>query len=808
MRRETKLLSWLESLFLDARFGLRMLRKHRIVTAAAVLSLALAMGACTAAFSLIDALILRPLPVHDPAQLIDLTFPGVNPGPIENSRFSQPLFESFRDAAGARANLFEVSLGGPLPQAVFEDTGGADERVRVEWMSGAAFETLGLQPFIGRFFTSGDREPLGAVLSHGFWKRRFGGNPSVLGRWLTFNNKRFQIVGVAPRNFSGLEPGAMTDLWVPITARADPKRLLDPDFDWAQIWGRLKPGVEPEQLRQILQTTFSNFRRERAGASKFIDLPLHVNSAARGGVSLMRFQFERPLWIVGIIAMLVLLIAGSNVANLFIARAAARQHEMSIRRSIGAGRGRLFQQMLIESGLVAAAACIIGLAISAFTAPAIVNLLAPADNPAYLDLHVDLRVLGFLAITGILTTILFGMAPAIRAAKVAPVRTSMLRPMLAAQVGFSFAVLFVAGLLLLSFARLSSVDLGFSKNGILLINVASSAPRQAETARTAMLDLLDHLRQVNGVQAASMSASALGGGATSFVMMPFIRMPGRQTEKIRPYYLEVSPGFFDTMQIHMFAGRDFAPRDTTPNATAVIVNQAFAGHYFPGGNSVGKRFERLADDPQPIAQEIVGVVGNAKYNNVREPAIPTIYAPLRMPGTLEVRVAGDPLAVVPALREEIRRSDPGLRVTGVTLQSTRIDQTLLAERLLALLAGFFALVALALAAVGLYGVLSYSVVRRTKEIGIRMALGARPSSVIGLVMKDVTSMTVLGLAAGLAGGITLARYIGSLLFEVKPADAESVALPLLCLLLASVLAALPPALRAARVEPTVALRVE
>ena len=288
----------------------------------------------------------------------------MNPGPVENSRFSQPMFEHFREAAGPRVDFFEISMGGTLQQAVFDDSGGSDEKLRVEWMSGNAFGTFGIQPALGRLLTAADdpREPRAAVLSHGFWMRRFGGSPAVLGRLLTINNKRFQIVGVAQRGFSGLEPGAMTDLWVRITSRTDAKTLLDPDSDWAQIWGRLKPGVEPEQVRQILQATFTNFRREQAArvlpsdatpkrVARFIDMPLHVISAARGGFTLMRFQFERPLWIVGMIAVLVLLIAGSNVANLLIARSAAREHEMAMRISMGAGRGRLFQQMLIESSL-------------------------------------------------------------------------------------------------------------------------------------------------------------------------------------------------------------------------------------------------------------------------------------------------------------------------------------------------------------------------------------------------------------------------------------------------------------------------
>jgi predicted permease len=507
------------------------------------------------------------------------------------------------------------------------------------------------------------------------------------------------------------------------------------------------------------------------------------------------------------------------VANLFIARAAAREREMALRVSIGAGRSRLVQQVLVESVLLASGACILGLGLAAAAAPAMVSLLSPASNPAYLDLRIDWRVLGYVALLCALTTVLFGLAPALRASTVSPSSAlkaggqkhsegmGVFRPLVSAQVGFSFVVLFLSGLLLLTFQKLTSVDLGFSKTGILLFSIEAKDLEAGQPTRVATRQLRDHIRELSGVEAASLSSWSLFGGQR---WSASIRLPGQETESFSPFYLGVSPGFFETMGIRLLDGRELEPRDTEPEQpTAVIVNEAFARQFFSGENPLGRSFSRLGH-PGELTQEIVGVVADAKYDRIREPAPPTVYVPYAggSQGTLEVRTTLDPLAMVATLREEIQRVHPAFQVTDVSLQSTLVENDMLRERLLALLSGFFAVVALVLAAVGLYGVLNYSVVRRTKEIGIRVALGARQFAVVRLVISEISLLVILGLAGGAAAGFWLAQFVAALLFEVQPSDFWSLALPLACLLAAAALAAAPPAMRAARVDPMVALRYE
>jgi predicted permease len=822
--REVKLFSWLESVLQDTRFGLRMLRKNLGVTAAAILSLSLAIGACTAAFSLIDALILRPLPVEDPKTLVYCSYPVVG-APNENLYIPDALYDRLQRASNRKIELF----GAGIRWTYFDDATNSSEPVRIQLISGDAFRILGIRPVIGRMLSRYDDGHNVAVLNYGFWSSHFGASPSALGHWFAFEGNQYQIVGVAPKGFEGLSPGYRMDLWV---SRMRPAGPEDAYSGWDQVWGRLALGITQEQAVQTLQAAFTNYRRDhtedylRSGRPAnqlpdYLRAPLHLKAGASGSPSMVRMDFERPFWILALVALLVLLIACSNVANLLAARAAAREREMAMRISIGAGRARLIQQLLIESSLLAAMACILGLAIAPAVAPSIVNLLSPSDYPAYLDLHIGWQMLAFVACVGVAITVLFGLAPALRASGVSPHealkagglkqsgRVGLLRPMLASQVGFSFVVLFIGGLLLLSFHKIMDVDLCFSKDRVALVDIGIKDSVRNDHPNVTAMELLDAVRGIPGVEAAGLSSPRLIGGNFVWIATSTIRFPGREPESSKPRFLSVSTGFMETMRIKLLDGRDFAARDMAPGSIAVLVNEEFVRLYLAGENPLGKRFERTMDDSKLAPRQIIGVVGNAKYNNLREANKPIVYEAWGYPAdTLEVRAARNPIALAPTLRQLIPRVNPGLRVTNVTTQSEQINNTLLRERLLALLAAFFTVIAVLLAAIGLYGVLSYSVVRRTKEIGIRMALGARKLVVMRLVVSDVTLVIAGGLAAGIIAGLALGRFVVTLLFEVKPSDFWSLALPLACLLIASALAAIPPVFRAARVDPVVALREE
>ena len=836
--RDIRLLPWLDALARDVQFGFRMLRKESIVSSAAIASLALAMGASIAAFGLVDALILRPLAVRDPGSLVYLTYPPVNDtgvGNRENSSFSYPAVLRLRQAAQGRVALFGVSYQSMRP--LLDRPGGVAEAVHAQYLTGDSFGELGLVPSLGRLLGPADDDKAGAhpvaVLSHGFWTTHFAGDPAVIGKWVMLERTPLQIVGVAGEGFTGLEPGVRTDLWVPMTMfRAD--ALTSSGFQWLRIMGRLTPGVSSEGARVVLQPAFTNYLRDRIGPpradevagwrDRYLQRPIYVRSAANGP-SFLRLAFEQPLWILAIVVGLVLLIACSNVANLLTARAAAREREMALRMSIGAGRGRLVQQMLIESTLMASAACVLGLLLAAITVPIIVGLLGPREEPVFLELHASWRMIVFIAVAVVTSSLVFGLMPALRASSSSPLiamktgggagrsGTGPLRAVISAQVAFSLAVLFTAGLLVLSFARLDRVDTGFTRSGITLATIESDALHDLErqdpaTVRSLAAQLLERVRGMPGVNGASLSAWPLFAGGE---WMTAVHVPGRDPDGVEVHYLEISPRFMQTMGIRLLEGRELDARDAEPDKpTAVLVNAAFARRYFSDGHPVGREFGRPDEGNTLQPQQIVGLVADAKYNDLRAPAPPTVYVPLRgLDGkTLEVRSALDSAALAEQMRVELARIHPAIRMSSVRDQSTLIDDALLKERLLALLSGFFAVVSLVLAALGLYGVLSYSVVQRTREIGIRMALGARQAAVVRAVVTDLAAVTGTGLIIGLAGGIALAGFVRTLLFEVTPYDLTSLALPLATLAAAAVAAAVPPALRAARINPTEALRYE
>jgi predicted permease len=819
---------WLDALHRDVRLGARMLRKHAVVTGAATVSLSLALGACLVAFSLVDALILRPLPVRAPEQLFYLAFPTYTPERPEADTFNDPTFQRLRDASHGHADLAAISTQVIRP-VIFKGGGGEKENLRTQFVSGTAFDMFGVAPAAGRLLTSQDDERIGghpvAVVSYAFWKRRFGGDAAVIGQTFVLLERPYEIVGVTEARFTGVEPGRPTDVWLPY-AMYNPRAFGNAQFNWFRIMGRVNPDRRPDTER-VLQSTFTNARRDfalrmfgpetsPANIARFVNAPLHVRSASNGPSPLRR-QFERPMWILTAIAALVLLIAGSNVANLLLARTAAREREMSLRLSVGAGRGRLIQQILVESALLAAIACIAGVLFANLAGPAIVGMLTTAGDPIHLDLGLDWRLAAVAVTLTLVIIAAFGLAPAWRASGTEPMavlrtggprasaRTSFVRPVVAIQVGFSVIALFVGTLLALSFTRLSSVNPGFATSGVLLLSIETVRPADLSQQRAALLQVLDRLRSVPGVEAAGSAEYHLLGRAWTHN----VQMPGRQFESIESTMMPVTPGFFEAMRIPLLAGRIFDRQDIeSPAPTALIVNDTFARRYFDREPAVGRTLQGRFDDGVATHQ-IVGIVADTRHD-LRKAPEPMLYIPMRLRsnGTIHVRASGDQAALTARLRDEVRGASPLFRVTSVTTQAAVVEQTLLRDRLLAMLSGFFAAVGLVLTAVGLYGVLSYSTVQRTREIGIRMALGAPRLMVVRAVLADAAVTTLAGAAGGLTAGMFLSRFVRTLLFEVTPMDVSSVALPLAALLLSASLAAVLPALRAARIDPMVALRHE
>ena len=822
--RDVKLAAWLDSLGRDVRLGIRLLRRDAIVSWAAIVSLGLAIGACAAAFALIDALILRELPVREPGRLVYVARRGDHDDRRFSTLFSYPLVERVREARLPQLEVFSLSHQS-LRQAILPDGGGNEEKVGTQFVSGNAFAVLGIQPALGRLLAASDDVTPGAhqvaVVSHAFWTRRLGADPGVLGRWIQIEQQPYQVVGVAQAGFSGIEPGVLTDVWLP-NQMFDRESLRSPTWNWLTIWGRLGPGASAESVRPVIGALFVNFDAEyeeappggpkaRPPADRGV-----VIQPASTGASAVRDQFARPLLALAVIVGVVLLIACSNVANLLLARGAARTREMALRASIGAGRLRLLQQVLIESAVLTAAAAAIGVGSAIAAVPLLIGLLNTHENPVYLDTRMDWRVLGFVAAVGCFTTVVFGLVPALRASSARPAdagvagdrrhtaHAGVARPVVALQVGFSLMILFVAALLLRSFDRLLAVDLGFTPDRLTLLSIETRERLEPPQARALAGRLLDRVRALPGVESASLSRWALFRG---WSWGGQVRLPhGGPVQTTR---LAISPGFFRTMGTRIAEGRELRAGETDgTDPLPVVVNEAFARAYFPGRSAVGQRLSST-NRGQPAPMEIVGVVPDVRDRAMRVAMGPYLFSPIGdAAGTLEVRSALGPQVVADLVRAALPGVHPSLRLVDVTRQTALVQRALLRERLLAVLSGFFAALGLALAALGLYGVSAYAVVRRTREIGIRLTLGARPAAVLAAVLGRVARAVALGLAAGLAGGLYFARFLRTLLFEVEPTSLSSLSLPVVALVIVALAAGWVPARRALRVDPAVCLRME
>jgi len=828
--RDLKLLPWLDALSSDVVFAWRQLHKHRTASAAAILSLALAIGATTAAFRLVDALFLRPLPVSDPHRLYDLAVSFIDREGRPDYRDDQdyPTFRKFRRAVEGKAALILASGG--YQEDLTIGASGEIERPFREYVSGNFFPELGVQPALGRLLSPNDDVTPGghpvAVIGYDYWTRRFGRDSNVIGKTFRFARALYQIVGVAPRGFSSVEPGVMTDIYIPASMRVD--ALNSPGWSWFRILVRPKPGVSLEQIRQPLQVVLMNDLQGRVQkwspdtpkqvAANYLQQSVLLLPASAGASNLQK-QFRRPLTILAVLVVLVLLVACANVGNLLSAQAVARAREMALRVSIGAGRARLVQMVLVESMLLAAIASALGALFSWWSAPLVVSMLAPAEQPVRLALDADWRAVGFGVWITVVVSLLFGLMPALRSSAVQPVhalrgaqephaRRGVMAFLVATQVAFCVVVLFVAGLFVTTLNRLTNHSLGFSPDHLLYVHV--ERPASTEPA--------DIWRQVAGripgVQSVALSGWTVMSGNHWTVN---VETPGHTQEK-PSYCLDVSPGYFETMRIGMIDGREFRPGDIGPAGTTAkgdqiagvgIVNEALARVYFNGLTPVG-RTVRLHSGKEVAPMTIVGCVRDAVYSDVREKVRPTVYVPVgaRNGGALLLRTAGDPLALAPVLRREIPRLTAGFSVRNVEPQMALVRRQMVRERLLSTLSLFFATLALLLSGIGLYGVLNYSVTQQRKEIGIRMALGARSIQIVQRVTMSMIGVVLLGVVAGLIAGFFTGRLTQLLLFEVNVTDAQTAAIPVFLLLSAGVLAALPPAIRATRIDPAETLRGE
>ncbi|HYK36634.1 ADOP family duplicated permease [Alloacidobacterium sp.] len=823
---------WLESLLADVRFGWRQLCRNKVTSVAAVLSLALGIGSCVAAFRLIDALLWRPLPISNSSNLYVLShkMTGFDGKPLEDDHWATPEFNLMRNAVKDQADLIAISEADRMD--ITWSTDDDVEKAHVVYVSGNMFPLFGLEPALGRLFVAADDRAPGAapyaVLSWDYWNHRFGRDPHVLGRLLHIGDQNFQIIGVGPRDFTGVEKGTVTDIFLPLSMNT----LAAQDrADWHRVFLMLKPGVNPttalEPLRQHLSAvnhTFGSacstcFRGEtQADIDRYLNQKLVFYSAG-AGISALQKEYRRLLVVLGLLAALVLFIACVNVGNMMTAQAAARAQEMALRISIGAGRRRLVQLILAQSALLALLASVLGALFAAWSAPFVLGLINPPDNPARLALSADWRVLLFGFGLIILVVLLLGLLPALRASAVRPVAAlkggedpysprRLMRGAIALQVAFCFLTLFLSSLFVASFQRLQNRPLGFSTDRLLLLEtVAGKGQTSVVWNQTA-----EALRAAPGVDSVAISGWPLLGRIR---INSDISINGAPPSPTPAFFLNISPGWLPTMKIPLDSGRDFGPQDTSPGAA--IVSETFVKTYFPGQDPIGRTFSRGANQP---LNTIVGVTPDVPDHDLREPNLAVFYVPFNevddksVPKTVDFATfvihtdTRNPLALTDSLRQLIAQRHNGLRVSNVTTQLELVRDQTVRERLIAMLAAFFAAVALLLAGIGLYAVLNYSVLQRRREIGIRMAMGSPRASIVRVVTLDVFLMIALGGCTGVALGFGAARYVESLFYQVKATDAGMIALPACAILLTALVATLPAVLRALRTDPTEILRAE
>jgi predicted permease len=835
--RDTRGTAWLDHLVRDVGYAVRILRTNPGFAAVAILSLALGIGANTAIFQLIDAVRSRSLPVTQPEQLAQIRVDRGNSGfgvtENANSPLTFPLWEEIHRQQRAFSRIFAWGT------AQFLVGGGSDARtVNGLWVSGEAFSTLGLTPALGRLFDSSDDAPGCApavVLNHGFWAAQFGGDPAAVGRTLTVLNRPLPIVGVTQPAFFGLEVGQRFDIAMPVCAAAAFGAPLDRrDWFWLSAMGRLNPDWTIARASEHMTTLGSGLLeatlptdRDSAGLARYRSFRFSAVGAAEG-VSRLRGEYSDALFVLLGLTGLVLLMACTNLMNLFLGRASAREQEIAVRIAIGASRGRVVAQLFVEGLLVAACGTVAGALLAQPLTRSLLTLVGTQGNALHLDLRPDWTVLAFTASVGTITCLLFGLVPALRASNLDPStsmktggrgltggrsRMRIQRGLVAAQAALSLVLVVGAGLFVRSFTNLVAVDTGFNRSGVVFARMADLVDRPSpDAAAVAELELLERIRRVPEVASAATTTKIPLD--TSSWTMSFVLPDGGATVRRSSKFTYVSPQYFSTVGMRLVSGRDFGGTDLSTSRQVAIVNEIFVRRFMPSGSPVGARI-RTVGEPRypPTTYEVVGVVSDTKYADLRGETLPIAFVPLgqhpnRPPWPhLVFRSSGPVDAAIAGVKHAVAEVRPHM-VIGFTVFDTHVRDTMVRERLLAWLAGGFGLLAVVVATIGVYGVIAYLVVRRRHEIAIRMALGAGRFTVVGLILRETGLLVAGGLVLGTALTLVAARSARGLLFGLSPHDPATIAGAAVALALMAAAASAAPALRASRIDATSALRSE